>query len=55
MFSEHPNGGTIEIESKQVNFTENEFRSIGDMKQDLEEAAEHITPDHYIEYVQLYL
>ena len=36
MYGEHPNGGTTEIESRNVNFLEDEFPSVCDFKKDLE-------------------
>jgi len=34
MYGEHPNGGMIEIESCNVDFLEDEFPSIGEIKKD---------------------
>ena len=34
MYREHPDGGMKEIDSKNVNFLENEFPSIGEVKRD---------------------
>jgi len=36
MYGEHPNGGMTEIESRNVDFFEDEFPSIGEIKKDLE-------------------
>ena len=36
MYWEHPNGGMTEIESRNVDFLEDEFLSIGEIKKDLE-------------------
>ena len=36
MYGEHPNGGMIEIESRNVDFFEDAFLSIGEIKKDLE-------------------
>jgi len=36
MYGEHPNGGMTEIESRNVDFLEDEFLSIGETKKDLE-------------------
>jgi len=36
MYGEHPNGGMTEIESRNVDFLEDEFPSIGEIKKDLE-------------------
>jgi len=36
MYVEHPNGDMTEIESRNVNFLEDEFPSIGEIKKDLE-------------------
>jgi len=35
MYREHPNGGMTEIESRNVDFLEDEFPSIGEIKKDL--------------------
>jgi len=35
LFGEHPNGVMTKIDSRNVDFLEDEFPSIGDMKQDL--------------------
>ena len=34
MYGEHPNGGMIEVDSRNVEFLEDEFPSIGEIKQD---------------------
>jgi len=36
MYKEHPNSGMIEIEFRNVNFLEDEFPSISEIKKDLE-------------------
>lgn len=36
MYGEHPNGGMTEVDSRNVNFLEDEFPSIGEIKKDLE-------------------
>jgi len=36
MYREHPNGGMTEIESRNVDFLEDEFSSIGELKKNLE-------------------
>ena len=36
MYREHPNGGVTEIESHNVDFLEDEFPSVGEIKKDLE-------------------
>jgi len=36
MYKKHPNGGMTKIESCNVNFVEDEFLSIGEIKKDLE-------------------
>ena len=36
MYGEHPSGGMIEIDFRNVNFLENEFPTIGEVKQDVE-------------------
>jgi len=36
MYGEHPNGEMIEIESRTVNFLEDKYPSIGEIKKDLE-------------------
>jgi len=36
MYGEHPNGGMTKIKSRNVDFLENEFPSIGEIKKDLE-------------------
>ena len=36
MYGEHPDGGMTEIESRNVDFLENDFPSIGEVKKDLE-------------------
>ena len=36
MYAEHPNGGMTEIESRNVDFLEDEFLSIGEIKKELE-------------------
>ena len=36
MYGEHPNGGTIEVDSRNVNFLEDEFPNDGEIKQDLQ-------------------
>ena len=35
MYGEQPNGGTTEVGSRNVNFLEDEFPSIGEIKTDL--------------------
>jgi len=35
MYGEHPNGGLIEVDSCNVEFLEDEFSSIGEIKQDI--------------------
>ena len=35
MYGKHPNGGMTETESRNVNFLEDEFPSIGEIKKDL--------------------
>jgi len=35
MYSEHPNGGMIEMNSHNIKFLEDEFPSIGEIKQDM--------------------
>ena len=35
-YREHPNGGMPKIESRKVDFFEDEFPSIGEIKKDLE-------------------
>lgn len=56
MFGEIPNEGTTEIEFQDVDFLENVFPSMGEMKKhvkvyEFEEASEHITPSFCNEYV----
>jgi len=34
MFSEHPNGGMTEIDSRNFDFLKDEFPSVGEIKQD---------------------
>ena len=36
MYGEHPNGGMTEVGSHNVDFFEDEFSSIGEIKQDLQ-------------------
>ena len=36
MYREHPNGGMTEIESRNVDFLEDEFPSVGEIKKDLD-------------------
>ena len=36
MYGEHPEGGMVEIDSRDVNFMENEFPNVGELKQNLE-------------------
>ena len=36
MYWEHPNGGMTEIESRNVDFLDDEFPSVGEIKKDLE-------------------
>jgi len=36
MYGEHLNGGMTEVESRNVDFLEDEFLSIGEIKKDLE-------------------
>jgi len=36
MYGEHSNGGMTEIECRNVDFLENEFLSVGEIKKDLE-------------------
>ena len=36
MYREHPHGGMTEIASRNVDFLEDEFPSIGEIKKDLE-------------------
>jgi len=35
MFGEHPNGGMTKIDSHNVEFLEDEFSSVGEIKKDL--------------------
>jgi len=35
MYEEHPNGGMTEIKSRNVDFLEDEFPSVGEIKKDL--------------------
>jgi len=35
MYGEHPNGGMTEVDLRNVNFPEDEFPSIGEIKTDL--------------------
>jgi len=35
MYGEHPNGGTMEVNSRNVDFLKDEFLSIGEIKNDL--------------------
>jgi len=36
MFDEHPNGRMTEVDSRNVDFLEDEFPTIGEIKQDLQ-------------------
>ena len=36
MYEEHPNGGMIEIDSRNVDFLENKFPTIGEVKKDVQ-------------------
>ena len=36
MFGEHPDGGKTEVDSRDVDFIENDFPSIGDVNESLE-------------------
>jgi hypothetical protein len=36
MYGEHPNGGMIEIELRDIDFIETDFPSIGDANRDLD-------------------
>jgi len=36
MLGEHPNGGMMEVDSRNIDFLEDEFPSIGEIKQDLQ-------------------
>ena len=36
MFGEHPNGGMTEVDSRSIDFLEDEFSSIGEIKQDIQ-------------------
>ena len=36
MYGEHPNGGMTEIESRDIDFIETDFPSIGDANRDLD-------------------
>ena len=36
MYGEHPNGGMIEIESRDINFIETDFPNIGEANRDLD-------------------
>ena len=36
MYWEHPNGSMTEIESRNIDFLEDEFPSVGEIKQDLQ-------------------
>ena len=36
MYGEHPNRGTTEIESRDINFIESDFPKIGDANRDLD-------------------
>jgi len=36
MFGEHPNGSMTEVDSRNVTFLEDEFPSVGEIKQDLQ-------------------
>ena len=36
MYKEHPNGGVTKIDSHSVDFLEDEFLSIGEVKKDIE-------------------
>ena len=35
-FGEHPNGGMTEVDSRNVDFLEDKFPSVGEIKQDLQ-------------------
>ena len=36
MFGEHPDGGKTEVDSRNINFIENDFPSIGDVNESLD-------------------
>ena len=46
MYGEHPNGGMTEIDSRNVDFLEDEFPTIGEVKKDVElfELQQNIPP-----------
>jgi len=46
MYGEHPNGGMIEINSHNINFLEDEFPTIGEVRKDVElfELQQNIQP-----------